>query len=147
MDGCLLDSNILLRLTWLSYSESARVGEVCAELLRQGRILFFTLQNATEFWNVCTRPVAANGLALSSEETAAGLRAIERQVSLLTDTPDVFQHWTKLVRHHGIIGKQVHDARLAAAMLAHGVPEILTLNPRHFSRFENIRVTTPEYYT
>jgi hypothetical protein len=38
---------------------------------------------------------------------------------------------------------QVHDARLVAAMLAHGVPQILTLNPRDFQRYTEITVLHP----
>lgn len=32
-------------------------------------------------------------------------------------------------------GKQVHDANIAATMLAHGIGVLVTLNPRDFERF------------
>ena len=34
----------------------------------------------------------------------------------------------------GVIGKQVHDARLVAVCHAHGVTHLLTFNVAHFSR-------------
>jgi predicted nucleic acid-binding protein len=37
----------------------------------------------------------------------------------------------------------VHDARLVAAMLAHGVPQLLTLNDRDFARYAGISVVHP----
>lgn len=36
---------------------------------------------------------------------------------------------------HSVLGVQVHDARLAAAMYVHRVNHILTLNVSDFSRF------------
>jgi predicted nucleic acid-binding protein len=39
---------------------------------------------------------------------------------------------------HGVQGKQVHDARLAALMLAHGITHILTLNGADFARYPGI---------
>lgn len=34
-----------------------------------------------------------------------------------------------------MIGKQVHDARLAAVCHAHGVASLMTFNVAHFTRF------------
>jgi hypothetical protein len=36
---------------------------------------------------------------------------------------------------HGVIGSQVYDARLVAAMTVHGVGRILTFNVADFSRY------------
>jgi hypothetical protein len=36
---------------------------------------------------------------------------------------------------HGVIGSQVYDARLVAAMTVHGVGRILTFNAADFSRY------------
>jgi predicted nucleic acid-binding protein len=41
------------------------------------------------------------------------------------------------------MGVQVHDARLVAAMKAHGVTRILTINVTDFSRYPNIRAFAP----
>jgi hypothetical protein len=38
---------------------------------------------------------------------------------------------------------QVHDARLAASMIVHDVPQILTLNVADFARFSQIRAVHP----
>jgi predicted nucleic acid-binding protein len=38
---------------------------------------------------------------------------------------------------------QVHDARLAASMMVHGVRRILTFNARDFTRFTAIEAVDP----
>lgn len=61
----------------------------------------------------------------------------------LDDTPSVFRYWLALVTAHAVSGKQVHDARLAAVMEAHGVASILTFNTRDFSRYLGLTATDP----
>jgi hypothetical protein len=51
--------------------------------------------------------------------------------------------WRRLVVACSVAGVQVHDARLVAAMLAHGVPQLLTLNGRDFARYPGIAVLHP----
>ena len=36
------------------------------------------------------------------------------------------------------MGVQVHDARLVAAMLVHGIPNLLTLNVTDFARYADV---------
>jgi hypothetical protein len=42
-----------------------------------------------------------------------------------------------------VLGVQVHDARLAAAMRVHRVSHILTLNVADFSRFSGLTAVHP----
>jgi toxin-antitoxin system PIN domain toxin len=54
-------------------------------------------------------------------------------------------HWAtlrKLLTDGKVAGPLVHDARIAALCLAHGVSELWTLN-RDFSRFPDLRVRNP----
>jgi predicted nucleic acid-binding protein len=53
---------------------------------------------------------------------------------LLEETPAIFPAWKALVSALGVIGKQVHDARLVAVCHVHGVANILTFNTGHFTR-------------
>jgi hypothetical protein len=48
-----------------------------------------------------------------------------------------------LVVASGVLGKSAHDARLIAAMLAHGVTRLLTFNVADFNRFPGITVLDP----
>ena len=51
----------------------------------------------------------------------------------------------KILSTYCVVGKQVHDARLVAMMLAWQIDNILTLNDRDFRRYESegIKVVTP----
>ena len=55
----------------------------------------------------------------------------------------MYLEWRRLVVTHSVAGVQVHDARLVAAMLVHGIPRLLTLNDRDFSRFTEISAIHP----
>jgi hypothetical protein len=41
------------------------------------------------------------------------------------------------------MGVQVHDARLVALMMAHGLSHLLTLNPADFQRYPGITALSP----
>lgn len=41
-------------------------------------------------------------------------------------------------------GRQAHDANLAAAMRAHGVSHLLTMDRRDFARYIGVTVLTPD---
>jgi predicted nucleic acid-binding protein len=99
-------------------------------------------QNLYEFWSVTTRPVAQNGLGFSSGQAAAALTRLKQLFTLLEDTPAILPEWERLVVAHAVLGKNAHDARIAATMLIHGVTHLLTFNDADFRRFP-ITVLTP----
>jgi predicted nucleic acid-binding protein len=139
----LIDTNILLRLV----NPQVPGHRVCAKavdrLRNSGYTLCFTLQNATEFRNVSTRPLERNGHGMSLHATDLALDWIEGAMILLPDNEGVYEEWRRLVTLHGVRGVQVHDARLAASMIVHDVPQILTLNVADFARFSQIRAVHP----
>jgi hypothetical protein len=45
---------------------------------------------------------------------------------------------------HKVIGLNVHDARLVAAMLVHGVTHILTANVKDFVRYTSVTAISPD---
>lgn len=49
-------------------------------------------------------------------------------------TPAIYPAWKAIVGALGVVGKQVHDARLVAVCHAHGVTHLLTFNVAHFAR-------------
>ena len=63
----------------------------------------------------------------------------------LTAFAEIEGHWDQLaaiVAAGGVVGPKVHDARIAALCLEHGVSELWTAD-RDFSRFPQIKVTNP----
>src|SRR5271165_4121033 len=141
--SCLLDTNILLRMTRRSDPQHQLVDTALARLASQGTIFHYTHQNIAELWNVMTRSPARNGLGLTVNEAEREVRAIEVGMVLLPDSEAVYREWRRIVLHHGVLGVQVHDARLAAAMYVHGVSHILTLNVTDFNRFAGLTAMHP----
>jgi predicted nucleic acid-binding protein len=123
--------------------EYGLVRKAVRALTEQGETLCYASQNLAEFWNVCTRPALNNGLGLTPAETDARATLIECRFRLLTDNERVHREWRRLVVAHSVTGVQVHDARLVAAMLAHGVSRLLTLNDRDFARYPGISALHP----
>lgn len=132
--ACLIDTSILARLANATDAQHAIATRAVLELHRRGEILHITPQVLIEFRNVATRPVAVNGLGLSIVDTEAQATTFEAKFPLLTETPDVYAAWKVLVGALGVIGKQVHDARLVALCHVHGVANLLTFNIAHFTR-------------
>ncbi len=139
----LIDTNILLRFVEPNDPEYGLVRQAVRALTEKGETLCYAPQNLSEFWNVCTRPLANNGLGLTPAETDARAALIESRFQLLPDDARVHREWRRLVVAHSVTGVQVHDARLVAAMLAHGVSRLLTLNDRDFARYPGISVLHP----
>lgn len=63
-------------------------------------------------------------------------------VRLLTETPNHAQVLGKLLTESGAVGPKVHDARIAAICIAHGVSELWTAD-RDFSFFPQLRTRNP----
>lgn len=61
---------------------------------------------------------------------------------LLAEGPDHWRHLARLTRTAHIEGPMVHDARLVALCLSHGVTELLSAD-RDFGRFPELRTRNP----
>jgi predicted nucleic acid-binding protein len=130
----LLDTSILVRLANVADPFHAVATHAVVELHRRGEVLHITPQNLVEFRNVATRPVAVNGLGLPPADAEAKALVFETAFPLLTESPAIHPAWKNLVSALGVIGKQVHDARLVAICHTHGVTHVLTFNTAHFAR-------------
>ncbi|HTW80391.1 MAG TPA: type II toxin-antitoxin system VapC family toxin [Terracidiphilus sp.] len=135
----LLDTNILLRLAQPHHPNAPVAVRALRALRAANEMLHITQQNIVEFWAVATRPIAANGLGLSTEQATAEIAALKRLFVLLPELP-LDNAWERLVSDYRVSGKNTHDARLVAAMVVHGIESILTFNPEDFRRYREIRV-------
>lgn len=130
----LIDTSVLARLANKADTLYAVADRAVVELHRRGEVLHVTPQVLIEFRNAATRPAALNGLGLSIVDTETQAAGFEAMFPLLPDTPDIYLTWKALVGSLGVIGKQVHDARLVAVCHVHGVTRLLTFNVGHFTR-------------
>lgn len=139
----LVDTNVLLRSAEPSHPMSAPAVNATNTLLERGEELCIAPQNLIEFWNVYTRPVERNGLGHTVTEAETEVNRLKALFPLLLDLPAIYGEWERLVIAHAVMGVNVHDARLVAAMLVHGLTHILTFNTADFRRFSQITVVHP----
>jgi predicted nucleic acid-binding protein len=139
----LVDTNVLLRAAHPSHPAHATATGAVRSLLARGERLCVLPQNLIEFWAVATRPAESNGLGLEVDEAAVELDKLKTIFELLPDTSAIYPEWESLVRAHQVKGKEAHDARIAAAMLAHDVTHILTFNGGDFKRFAGVKTVDP----
>jgi predicted nucleic acid-binding protein len=138
----LLDTNLLVRPLNPADPDGPVAQRAVAQLRAAGHTLVLVPQNLYEFWSVATRPVNKNGYGLSAKAAETELVALRGLFTILDDTPAILPEWERLVVAHSVLGKNAHDARLAA-MLVHGVTHLLTFNDGDFRRFAGITVLTP----
>lgn len=142
----LVDTNLLVHIAGgPSDAKHALSLESIDRLGLQRNLLFLVPQIIYEFWAVATRDKNSNGLGFSAEETN---RFIDRlgtlDFRLIQGESDVLPNWRELVTRYQVSGKTTHDAHLVASMLSHNVTHLLTFNAKHFQRFQEITVLTPE---
>ena len=117
--SCLVDTNILLRMTRRSDPQHQLADSALARLADQGTILYYTRQNVAELWNAMTRPLARNGLGLTATDAEREVQAIEAGMTLLPDNEAIYREWRRIVAQLGVLGVQVYDATIGRC---HGRP-------------------------
>ncbi len=135
-----VDTNVLLTATAV-----ARPGHGAALALLDAafaeRSLFLSGQVLREYIAVATRPAAVNGLGLRATEAIGNARQFLDRSNFLQEDDTVRDALFRLLESIPCSGKQVHDANIAATMIAHGIGVLVTLNPQDFERFvPSIRV-------
>lgn len=139
----LLDTNILVRMAEPGTAACEEALTAIAHLGPAGFQPCIVPQVLYEYWVVCTRPQAQNGLGISTAQASNDIERLAELFFLLRDERAIFDLWCGLVDSHRVAGKNAHDARLVAAMLRHQVAHLLTFNAADFARFGSIAVFTP----
>lgn len=112
-------------------------------LRKSGASCHVCAQVLIESWVVATRPLDVNGLGFPLDKTDRHMDEIETLFPCLPEPEDMAARWRMVVRSYSVIGKQAHDARIVALMIAHGVTHLVTLNPSDFARYPEIAAITP----
>ena len=137
-----VDTNILVYATARSapFREQARAA---LSRLAADEALSVSRQILREYMAVMTRQQIW-GKALTPTEAAADAATFAARFTVLEDGPAVWDQLIELCRRYSFGGRQVHDANVAATMLAHGERRLLTFNEADFRRFAPlIEVVTP----
>jgi len=139
----LSDANVMWRRFVPAEASHLRVKTALDALILRGDTVYVTPQNLVEFQSLATRPTDVNGLGFTSQQANAKAKEIEAFFPLLPDIPEIYPHWRNLMEKYEVEGRQVHDARLVAVMLAHNITHLLTMNAKHFQRFTEITIIEP----
>jgi predicted nucleic acid-binding protein len=139
----LVDTNVLLRNVDVHHAMHQAARQAIDTLRLNGERMSIVPQNLIEFWNVFTRPVERNGLGKTATRAEVEIGRLKKLFPLHLDTPAVYETWEQLVCSYRIVGINVHDARLVAAMLVHGMTRILTFNIDDFKRYREITAVHP----
>jgi predicted nucleic acid-binding protein len=140
----LVDTNILARVAHKNHPHTPVADSALRRLWTEGHELRIVPQVIYEFWSVATRPLEHNGLGFSTEVVEADINRFKHIFSVLRDERGIFEPWQLIAATCRVQGKQVHDARLIAAMQRHGLSHLLTFNLADFARFSGIHVLDPE---
>lgn len=143
MDSIQIDTNILLRSTEPSHPTHKIAVDAVKKLLNANLRVCLIPQNLIELWNVATRPIENNGFGWTPAKTDLALTKLEFALTILPDSQAIYREWRKLVLANSVLGKQVHDTRIVAAMNVHQIQHLLTFNLKDFKRFTTITLVDP----
>lgn len=136
----LLDTTILVSLV----DESRADHDQCRDLVDRHPQLHLCAQSCREFIAVSTRPIAGNGLGMTSADACENVVRLQRRITLLPEERPLLDALLELVRVHGLTGRGVHDGGIVAAALAHRIPVLVTSDRQVFSRYERaLHIQTP----
>lgn len=82
-------------------------------------------------------------MGLSPQDAARELAELESFVTVLSESADVYRRWKTILILHKVRGVHAHDARLVAAMQAHGVKQLLTFDAGDFAKYNEIEILHP----
>jgi predicted nucleic acid-binding protein len=128
-----VDTNILVYAAAESAPFHARARAALVRLAVNER-LSISRQILREYLAVMTRQQTW-GKPLSLAEAMADATAFTNRFGMLEDGPAVWDQLCELGPNYAFAGRQVHDANIAATMLAHGERRLLTFNVGDFQRF------------
>ena len=125
-----LDTNVLIRARF-----EAAPGHIPARQRIQAagdrrEALRISRQVLREYLATVTRPLSWS-VPITTDAALACVAALE----IPEDGPRVTQMLKRLYREVSVAGRQVHDANLAATMLAYGERRLLTFNTRDSRRY------------
>ncbi len=140
----LVDTNVLLRWSDRDSPHHGNCADAVTALVEQADQVCTCAQVLIEYWVTLTRPRDVNGFGLAITDAAAQLYVVNGAFPCLTEPSEIADQWQRVTIKNSVLGRQAHDARLAALMLSHGVTYLLTLNPGDFARYREITVVTPQ---
>jgi uncharacterized protein len=138
----LIDANVLVYAMDANAPQHAASRTLLESARNTSTTVYVTLQILCEFYSIVTNPRRV----LKPRSAADALSAISSllaYVQVLSLPPDAVDGLLDLLRRRPVIGGEVFDLQLIAAMKANGVLRIYTFNREDFEAFPELEVLTP----
>jgi predicted nucleic acid-binding protein len=139
----LVDTNVLLRWSDADSPRHPECVEAVDAAVRSGYKVYACAQVLVEYWVTATRPRDVNGFGLSFSHAEQNVKQVLESFPLLPEVADIGERWQSVVARHRVMGRQAHDARIVALMLAHNITHLITLNIADFARYDGIVPVVP----
>ena len=142
MTDWLADSNVWLRSSEPDHSMYPAAIPAVKTILEADDI-YLVPQTMNEFWRVVTAPLdkQRGGFGWNVTEADLKIQQLEFDFPMKYDNAGVYRKWRGIVLTLGVTGIKVHDIRLVAAMVAHGLTHILTFDVKDFERYIPLGIT------
>jgi toxin-antitoxin system PIN domain toxin len=139
-----VDTNILVYAHRREAREHADAEQVVRDLAEGAEVWAIAWPCLYEFFSVVTNTRIWKDAASAPEQAADQIEAwiSSPSVRLIGETDDFWLVLPGLLRRSRVRGPVVHDARIAAICIAHGVEALLTRD-RDFSLFPELPVRNP----
>ena len=130
-----VDTNVLVAAGFVKHPEHSAACR-CLDRAGNGREpLHISHQIVREYLATVTRPQNWSEPLVMADALENTTRLLS-SFTILEDGSKVMAKLTELCREVPVAGKQIHDANIAATMLAHNERRLLTLNAKDFRRYE-----------
>lgn len=138
-----VDTNILVACVRTEYPHHDKALERIRDLAEGSSAWALPWACAHEFLAVATNPRIFR-VPLSASQAADVIDALLESptVRLIAEGSGYWETLRRLVTDGNISGAKIHDARIAAVCITHGVTELWTAD-RDFSRFPALRIRNP----
>ncbi len=138
-----VDTNILVAFMRSEYPHHEKARHSVRELAEGITPWALPWACVHEFFAVTTNPRIFR-VPLSPQQATDAVDALLESptVRLIAEGPGYWETLRSLVANGNISGSRIHDARIAAVCLTHGVSELWTAD-RDFGRFPSLRVRNP----
>lgn len=129
-----IDTNVLVAVRFVTAPHHASARASVDRAGGGAEPLRISRQVLREYLATVTRPqLWSRPLAMA--DALGDIRRLLLSFEVLEDGPRVTEALASLCREAPVAGKQVHDANIAATMLAHGERRLLTFNAQDFRRY------------
>ncbi len=138
-----VDTNILVAFMRSEYPHHEKARARIRELTEGPASWALPWTCVHEFLAVTTNPRIFR-VPLSPQQAIAAIEALLESptAQLIAEGPGYWETLRSLLGEGDVAGSKVHDARIAAVCLTHGVTELWTAD-RDFGRFPALRVRNP----